>query len=292
MGSQYLLLVPTWVVILVAVFGWLDAPRAAAKRLTKLAKKSGIALDDDTAIVVRTRLRRRGRAMMLGMVAGMLAGNAMVVLAANDFTWFVAWWMAAVIAGAGIAGLVVHMLDTSRAAAEPGPRAAILRPRKLSDFLHTAEIAAPAVALVLPALAIGLAVTSTGGGQANGLLVGAGVAVLATLVAALIQRSVLHLAPPADSPTRLKWEDTLRAIALRDVGITAYGISCTLGGVAAYTTATSGLVGPPYALVATTFVTLGLGLVGLVVLTVIAESTSPTHRFLHLYYDVPAEGIR
>lgn len=232
MGEPLLILVPAATVLLVAVFGWLDAPRAGAKRLAKLAASTGLALDDDTRRLVTGRLRRRQRAMMLGMAAGDVLGILPVIMA-DGFASVVTWWVAIYLVSTGVGAFAVHVVDSGQAAAEPGRRAAVLRRRKLHDFMYPAETIAPFAALVMPALAIALAVSSTGSTYAQWLAVGAGFAVLATAATVVAQRFVLHMAPPADSPTRLQWEDALRGVALRDLGVTAFGISFALGGVAA-----------------------------------------------------------
>lgn len=293
MGEPLLLLVPIAVVFVVAVVGWLDAPRAAAKRLRKLAASTGLALDDDTGHLVARRLRRRQRSMMIGMVVGSLLGCLPIVLAGEGVKEPIAWWVAVYLMAVGVGALAVHVVDTGRAAAEPGPRAAVLRPRRLHDFLYPAEAVAPFVVLVLPALAIVVAVATSGtnGSQAALLGVGAAVAILVTIAAVLAQRFVLQMAPPADSPTRLKWEDALRGIALRDLGTTAYCTSFALGGIAPFGAASELVGGYPSAVLGVMMGAILLGLAGLLALVAATETRTPARRFMRLYDD-PATGVQ
>lgn len=292
MGEALILvLIPTTAVLIAALIGWLDAPRAAAKRVAKLAARTSLALDDDTRRLVEGRLRRRQRGTMLGMVAGSLVGSLAVVMA-TDFTPALAWWVAAFIVGTGISALTVHVIDSGQAAAEPGTRAAVLRRRRLHDFMYPAETIAPFATLVLPTLAIVLAASSTGTSQALLLGVGAAAAFVVTATTMVAQRFVLHMAPPADSPVRLKWEDALRGIALRDLGVTAYSTSFALGAIATTYATTDALVGYPAAIAVVIDVAVGLGALGLIGLVVVAEGlASPARRFMRLYDD-PATGVQ
>lgn len=285
MGEPLLILVPTGAVILIAVFGWLDAPRVAQNRLAKLATTVGLEPGDDVAALVERRLRRRQRAMMIGMVTGAALGT-LPAFTTGAFAPTLAWWMAGELLGTGAGGLVVHVADC-RAATRPGQRAAVLRPRRLHDFLYPAETVAPLVALLLPALVVALVLTSTGpAALAPGLLAGAVVAVAVTIGTVVAQRYVLRMAPPADSPTRVKWEDAMRSIALRDLGVIAFSVCLALGGVAAFQAANDLLVGYPDVLFVTTLVCTLLGVAVLIVLTVLTErSGASAQRFLRLYQD-------
>lgn len=276
--------VPSALILLVAAFGWLNASRAAQRRLGKLAEGIGLAVDGDVAPVVEARLRRRQRGMMLGMAVGGVVGG-IVVYASGGLPSALGWWVAAELGGTGAGALLVHVVDSRRASAEPGPRAAVLRPRRLHDFLYPAETAAPLVALVLPALAGALALTSTASGaQAPGLVVGSCAAVAFTVAAVAAQRYVLRLSPPAASPVRVKWEDAVRGLALRDLGVTGFGASFALGAVAAYNAATALIVGYSQAVLVATYVAVGLGVLTLAALVLVAESSqTPARRFLRLY---------
>lgn len=208
----------------VAIGGWVHAPRRAAREAGKLTHKSGLTLDDTLAPLVLRRLRRRVRGTMLGMGVGVLVGCAGIVVI-GDFTRGLPWFVLCDLVGAGVAALIVHVAETSRVRRELGSRAALLRPRRLTDFLHPLEIAAPYAGLIFPAAIVAYAVAS---GNDTGLLATCGALAVAVTVAAIAaQRFVLRMAPPADSSTRVMWEDMLRVVALRDCGVTAYGLSLT-----------------------------------------------------------------
>lgn len=276
--------------ILIAAYGWVDAPRAADRVLRRLIRRGATAPSDQLARRIRDRLRRRNRATMLGMLAGVLVGAAVLVIAA-EFDHAITWLAALDITGAGVGAAIVHVVDNGRAAAEPGPRAAVLRPRRLRDFLLPGEIAAPYLVLALPLIAAAFAATGGSGlvTRPGGWLVPAVGAAVIAVVATLAQRLVLHTAPPAESAERVRWEDVMRAVALRDIGIVAYSLSLILG-IAAVASAASGSAGgAPWPLQPVTVIVSLLSVAGLVALAVLAERFAPPVRLAdRLYGDTEA----
>lgn len=275
--------------IVMVLAGWFTAPKSAERATARLAARTGLDLDKATAGLVRRRLRRRVRGSILGGGVGLVLG-LLAILARSGPANLSSWAAAALLVGFGVGALV----DSGQAGSEPGSRAAVLRRRRLTDFLLPVEVAAPFAALLLPVLAVVLAAARVRAAPEPvhiGLLVATVCVTLAvTAVATLAQRFVLGMSPPADSPLRLQWEDALRGIALRDIGITAYGVSYVLSGLVAFDIPDL-LRGAPGTAIPTAvlFVT---ATVGLIWLAVTAEGrTAPVRRFLRLYdYDATTAG--
>lgn len=274
------------------LMGWFRAPKSAERGLARLAARTGLDVDPPIADLVRRRLRRRMRAYMGGAGAGLLLSLLVRITSTGFPDEFFSWSAAALLVGAGVGALTVHVLDSGRTAGEPGARAAVVRRRRLSDFLLPVEIAAPYAALLLPIIA---AVAALAGARTpiepirTGLMVaGVGVAVAVTLAAMLAQRFVLGMSPPADSPARLQWEDALRSMALRDIGMTAYFVSYLLGALVTFNATDLLRAAPGAAIVAG--VVFVAATIGLMLLAVTCEGlTAPARRFLRLY-ETPAAG--
>ncbi|MGH3098451.1 MAG: hypothetical protein ACRDMV_20900 [Streptosporangiales bacterium] len=272
--------------IVMVLVGWFTAPRSAERGVAKLAARTGLEIDRPIADLVRRRLRRRVRACTGGAGVGLLV-SLLARIASSTSTDPFSWSTAAVIVGAGVGALTVHVLDSGRTAGEPGVRAAVVRRRRLSDFLLPVEVAAPYAALLLPVSAAVAALASARTPiepiRTGLLIAGVCVALAITAIATLAQRFVLGMSPPADSPTRLRWEDALRGLALRDIGITAYCVSYVLGAVTFGATGLLRAAGPVTSVAAAGGVFV-VATAGLILLAVAAEGlTGPARRFLRLY---------
>lgn len=269
---------------------WYDAPRAGHRFVTDLGMRTGLRVDHDTADLVSRRGRRRMRAIAMGFLIGALAGTV-PGLVVGGLGQEIVWWVAGAAAGSGAGPLVVHVRDIARITVEPGPRAAVLRPRRLLDFLTPFELGAPYLGLLLPAWALVVVLVSgqaepVGSAGTAWVVTGAALAVVVTVVAVAARRFVLHIAPPSRSTIRLTWEDAMRGVALRDIGATAVGTSWALGGLAAFQVAVTWPVELPLPLVGATVLIFGAATGLLAALVVNAEGRQgPTRRFLRLYDD-------
>lgn len=273
---------------------WYKAGRSTSSRVTRFATSVRLSLDEDTATMVGRRLRRRYRANALGAWLGFMVGSTANLLI--DPTVAIAWWLAMGLVGGGAGILITQVLEVRDAARRPGPRAAVLAPRRVLDYLTPGEVGIQYAGLALPVIALCVALTSLLGGEPHhgriGWVLAAVAANLVIVVACvLLQRRALHVAPVTDSPHRLRWEDALRGQALRDLTVSAFATSWALGGLTAFGATSQWLVGFPFALIPVTIIGFGVATIALFWLLITEEKgAGSARRFHRLYGGSTAEG--
>jgi hypothetical protein len=143
-----------------------------------------------------------------------------------------AWFLAITAAWGGVATLL-HGYRAVRLARVDGPRAAALRPRKLSDYLNPIEIAIYYLIVVIPLICVGLGVVVLGSADHPGrgwVLVASGaIAVLLWGGGVFVQRLALGVSQVSGRPEQLLWQEALRATVLRDLGTAMLAVSWLLG---------------------------------------------------------------
>ncbi|MEV5967709.1 hypothetical protein AB0L70_38435 [Kribbella sp. NPDC051952] len=235
-----------WIVAMMVIatgIMWTQRRKMAKTEVDRLVARGGLPPERDLVESALKWYERRQAVLLLGLLAGTLAGGAIVVLAyvGMDIGFetgavidvrLLTWMVAAASAAGGIATLGLSY-RTVRASRIDGPRMAALRPRRLSDYLSPIEIAIHYGSLVLPLVAVGLGIVVLGSNDKpvrGWILIGSGLAAVPLwAVGAALQRMALRVNQPSGRQAELHWQEALRATTLRDLGSSMITVSWLLG---------------------------------------------------------------
>lgn len=198
--------------------------------LARLARSVGLqAPGGELDAVLEARLRRKSRWALVGVFAGMLVTDGIVVLAVSlgsiaDPGMGAGWLAVAGLLLGGSVGNLAAVLATPGSADPTQPRVAHARATRLSDYLDPLElIGARIVAGLGLVSAIVFAVLPTQpstfpAAQSVAVPLLAAVGVISLVLLEVGGRRVVLGRPPfATSPTALAWDDALRASDLRSL---------------------------------------------------------------------------
>ncbi|GAA3582534.1 hypothetical protein [Kribbella ginsengisoli] len=212
--------------VVVAVVGgallFLSRKSIARSQVGRLVYTGGLPKDEKLMAAAESRLAQTQAASAVGLaVAGVVVGG-IVLLAGDDlFSPVLGWTFMGMVAGIGIGSFVLQYRAV-RAARPAGPRTATLRQRRLGDYLTPVEIIGQYAMLVFPLLALGLGVlvltTADEHASRGWALAIPGLATIPiAAVGIYLQRRILQLNQPAATEDELRWQEALRAKALRDM---------------------------------------------------------------------------
>jgi uncharacterized membrane protein len=217
--------------------GWFyaDRRRLAVREVERWIRSGGLPDDPDARAESVLRQTRRNAAMAAGMLAGLALGVCALLLAGDRWDiWGYA--IALEVAGGGAAVWFAH-LRTLRSDERTSPRVASLRPRRLTDYLTTTELAAQVGMQALPLFALGCSVAVFADGDRGAglrLLAGAVAGAAWFAVVLLAQRRALAASRPAGSELEMRWQEANRAQMLRDLLAVAMAGAWALGGLVAF----------------------------------------------------------
>ncbi|MEV8376350.1 hypothetical protein AB0P21_26645 [Kribbella sp. NPDC056861] len=195
----------------------------ARNEVWRLVHSGGLPQDERLMAAAEERLVQRQVATAAGSVAAGLVGVLVLWAVGSDVSSpILGWTLVLSVAGAGLGISIVHSRAV-RAVRPAGSRTATLRQRQLADYLTRFEIVGQYAMLVFPLLALVLGVlilVTADDHQARGLVLA--IPALAMIPFAVLgvhlQRQILHLNQPASGEPDLRWQEALRAKALRDMG--------------------------------------------------------------------------
>jgi hypothetical protein len=214
------------------VWAWFLRKSTARAEVGRWVQRGGLPAEPELVEVAQTWFQRRQATLVVGVWIGMMVGGIVLLIAGVGLDpAFLAWWFAAVILGGGIVTCVRSYRAVRKGRAD-GPRAAALRPRRLTDYLSTFEIWVQYGLIAVPLLAAALGLLALGSGGWV-LVVGGLVAVPMTAAAFYLQRLSLQVSQPAGGEAELQWQKAFRAATLRDLGMVGICISWLLGAAAA-----------------------------------------------------------
>lgn len=217
--------------------GWFyaDRRRLAVREVERWIRRGG--LPDDPAARAESVLRqtRRNAAMAVGMLAGFALGVGALLIAGDH--WDIWGYAIALEVAGGGAGVWLAHLRTLQNDGRTSPRVASLRPRRLTDYLTSTELAAQFGMQALPLFALACSVVVFADGDRGAglrLLTGAltGAAWFAVVLPA--QRRALAASRPAGSALEMSWQEANRAQMLRDLLAVATSGAWALGGLVAF----------------------------------------------------------
>ncbi|MEV6415932.1 hypothetical protein [Kribbella sp. NPDC051718] len=194
----------------------------ARSQVGRLVYTGGLPKDARLMAAAEDRLAQTQVASAVGLaVAGVVVGGIVLLAGDSLFSPVLGWTLMGMIAGVGIGSFVLQFRAV-RAARPAGPRTATLQQRRLGDYLTPVEIIGQYVMLVFPllALALGVLVLATADDHAarGWALVIPGLATIpVAAVGIYLQRRILELNQPASGADELRWQEALRAKALRDM---------------------------------------------------------------------------
>jgi hypothetical protein len=235
-----------WIVAMMVVatgIMWTQRRKMAKTEVDRLVTRGGLPPEPELVESALHWYERRQAVLLLGLLVGVLAAGAIVVLAylGMDMGFetgavidvrLLTWLVAAAAAAGGIATLGLSY-RTVRASRTDGPRMAALRPRRLSDYLSPIEIGIHYGSIVLPLAAIGLGIVVLGSNDKpvrGWILIGSGLAAIPLCaVGAALQRMALRVNQPSGREAELHWQEALRATTLRDLGSSMVTVSWLLG---------------------------------------------------------------
>lgn len=260
-------------------------PSFRTRRAQSMANSVGLALIDPIRPAVQRAVAIRLRAAGIGAVLALGIGVAVVSVWPVDTLgqWIV---VAAVFVGSGAGSAVGAFLTRPRPPAT-GPRVARSRDVRLRDYLMPLELVGARVLVILASLsAVVVSVLLVGNEHETTLLATLiGLAVLSVISLVLFEivgRAVIARPSPAEDPTRLAWEDELRADTLRSL-VTA---PLTFGCVTVVFAVMGGFGALPL-----TPVTIVLGaavpmvlIVALIAIAVIATVSTPQRHYLRVLW--------
>lgn len=226
----------------VVVGGLLYLMRKSTARdeVWRLVNTGGLPKDGKLIAAAQQRLVEQQAAFAVGFAGAGVAVAGILSLAATDrFRTVFIWTLMAMVAGGGVGSYLQHF-RTVRAARPGGPRAARLQPRRLADYLTRREIVAQYVLLVLPlfAIALGVLALTTAdehAGRGWALVIPAMVAMPFGALGSYLQRRILALNQPASGVDELRWQEALRADALRAMAKIVVGVGWLFGSFAILT---------------------------------------------------------
>jgi hypothetical protein len=177
----------------------------------------GLPRDDVARADAIRRVLRRTSIGSWYTLLGLFAGT--VVLIGDVTTIGLAGYQACGLIGYSVGVWRVHLADLRERSAGAGTRAAVLRRRRLLDFLTPAEVVAPWIMLLIPALSlfVGIDMLATDRVQATILIAVALLHLVVFAVAQVLQRRVLRIGHVADTEAAMRWEEAHRALVLREL---------------------------------------------------------------------------
>jgi hypothetical protein len=211
-------------VLAVVVGGLLFAARNSTARnaVWHLVNSGGLPRNEHLMAAAHERLVKREAAAGCGLAAaGLLAGGVLSLAAPDGSKSGFLLALMVTLVGAGLGAYLQH-LRAVRAVRPGGPRAATLRQRELGDYLTRREVVGQYAMLGFPLVAVvaGVLVLTTADDFASRgwVLVASGLAAVPIAALAVsLQRRVLALNEPASGVDELRWQEALRAVALRDM---------------------------------------------------------------------------
>ncbi|TDD61171.1 hypothetical protein E1263_08265 [Kribbella antibiotica] len=231
---------------------WLARGKIADSEVRRLVARGGLPAEEGLVEPAKEWFRQRQTILVLGILAGTVAAGVVLAVAdavlggklklgptfgsdSFEFTvdlrlWL--WFLAITAAWSGAATLL-HGYRAVRLARVDGPRAAALRPRKLTDYLHPIEIAIYYVIVLVPLICVGLGIVVLGSADQPErgwvLVVSGAIGVLLWGGGVVVQRLALGVSQRSGRPEELLWQEALRATTLRDIGTAMITVSWLLG---------------------------------------------------------------
>ncbi len=204
--------------LVAVVWVWRDRKAIGLRDAYRLVE-AGLPNERELVDAAAARFEQRQLVSTVGGALGGAIGLGVVAYVGTALPGLI--WSALIATfGVGLAICWMHFKSVS-AARTAGPRAASLRPRRLTDFLVWPEVVVQYGALVLPLAAVWLGVLVVTGGERPGrgwaLLGGAAVALAIYLIALVLQSRVLRLSQAATGELELRWEEAMRAATLREL---------------------------------------------------------------------------
>jgi hypothetical protein len=224
-----------------ALVMFLDRRKLAVRETNRLVEHGGLPADPELVEAARQWYVRRQVVLVSGLVVGALVGGAAVLIAKKGWGLaleseldmrLVAFLVAVAAAAGGLASLA-HSYKTVRMTRLDGPRTAVLRPRRVGDYLSPIELAIEYGAVLLPlvAVAMGAVVLGSNDHPARGwILVASGVAAVPLWgMGIFLQRKALEVNQQSSGVDELRWQETLRATTLREIASSGLTVCWLLG---------------------------------------------------------------
>lgn len=206
--------------LLVLFVGMTSSPKYLAGRARQMSASVGLALDPDVQPIVERAIAVRLRATGIGASVGLVIGAANLL--GGPFAGFGQWLsFGTVLFGLGLGSAVGAYLARPRPASA-GVRVARARDVRLQDYVTPLELTGARVvvgvtvvtATIVAALIAGRPSETT---SFASLVIFTTLAAVSLIVFEVAGRAIVAQPSPADNPTRLAWEDALRADTLRNL---------------------------------------------------------------------------